>query len=486
VHSALDEIVGFLNSDHGDDVGHVEYCMCSELMEQIAGISMCPVCDVNVAIYASDFIRPGLEVYRAASKRDDAKAEGAMVVVDRLKVAPHVDVFKRKPDNATHAVDELAPICVASRVNSPNPRMRVIHAEPSRGGSQINQSTRNDGRAKGSVPEVRKSKAKPDNVERKIGTQIAHKKSPVSGCSVPRSDGFPSKPGTGTEVPKRDGGLTSKVVDIGVDVLNKCALENYTRFFGLPEGCTTLAQVENSSNGVAGWANYDGPALHTFEVPAISNSEPRQAILDRRKQKKLDKKLQFLMSDSGQKQLEQMELDRCTRNREAIGANNLSIIGGSLSPLDYANPGGSQISPVSPSTEWIEIEMTADTGACDTVMPKSGPFEGIQIHPSQQSERGMLYEVANKQTIPCLGERRLEIWTEGASAPRNMAVQVADVHKPLLSLSRCADSGFQSMFGQTAGALVDIESHDVIPLKRRGNLYYLRAWIRAAPFGRPR
>ena len=101
----------------------------------------------------------------------------------------------------------------------------------------------------------------------------------------------------------------------------------------------------------------------------------------------------------------------------------------------------------------------------------------------------MLYEVANKQTIPCLGERRLEIWTEGAHCPRNMAVQVADVHKPLLSLSRCADAGFQSMFGQSAGALVDIETHDVIPLKRRGNLYYLRAWIRAAPnsgFGRPR
>ena len=36
---------------------------------------------------------------------------------------------------------------------------------------------------------------------------------------------------------------------------------------------------------------------------------------------------------------------------------------------------------------------------------------------------------------------------------------------------------------------VDIETHDVIPLKRRGNLYYLRAWIRAAPnagFGWPR
>ena len=73
--------------------------------------------------------------------------------------------------------------------------------------------------------------------------------------------------------------------------------------------------------------------------------------------------------------------------------------------------------------------------------------------------------------------------------PRRMAIQVADVHKPLLSLSKCADSGYQSMFGQNAGALVDMESGDVIPLVRRGNLYYLRAWVRSAPnssFGGPR
>ena len=179
----------------------------------------------------------------------------------------------------------------------------------------------------------------------------------------------------------------------------------------------------------------------------------------------------------------QMESKKCEQMRNLVG------IGG-LSTLDYSLSGGSQMSPVtSKDGEWIEIEMTADTGACDTVMPRSGPYESIQIYPSNQSERGMLYEVANKQTIPCLGERRLEVWIENASASRNMAVQVADVHKPLLSLSRCADSGFQSMFGQSAGALIDMESYDVIPLKRRGNLYYMRAWIRSSPnasFGGPR
>ena len=63
-------------------------------------------------------------------------------------------------------------------------------------------------------------------------------------------------------------------------------------------------------------------------------------------------------------------------------------------------------------------------------------------------------------------------------------MQVADVHKALLSLSRCADMGFESRFGSSFGCLIDRETLEVIPLQRRGNLYILKAWIRGAPFGR--
>ena len=84
----------------------------------------------------------------------------------------------------------------------------------------------------------------------------------------------------------------------------------------------------------------------------------------------------------------------------------------------------------------------------------------MKIYPSMQSERRLQYEVANAQTLPCLGERRLEVWTEGAESANAMAIQVADVHKPLLSLSRRADMGFESRFGKDYGALVDVETGD--------------------------
>ena len=95
----------------------------------------------------------------------------------------------------------------------------------------------------------------------------------------------------------------------------------------------------------------------------------------------------------------------------------------------------------------------------------------MKIYPSVQSERRLQYEVASADTLPCLGERRIEVWTEGAESPKAMAIQVADVHQPFLSLSRCADVGVETRFGKDYGALVDIETGEITPLHRQGNLY---------------
>ena len=153
--------------------------------------------------------------------------------------------------------------------------------------------------------------------------------------------------------------------------------------------------------------------------------------------------------------------------------------------FDYGPSTKAGLCPMTaPEDEWYKVELTADTGACDTVVP-TFVCPGIPITPSVQSLRGMEYEVATGESIPNLGEKRCEMWTEGASAPKTISMQVADVHKALLSLSRCADMGFESRFGAAFGCLIDTMTGEISPLQRRGNLYILRAWIRAAPFGRP-
>ena len=266
--------------------------------------------------------------------------------------------------------------------------------------------------------------------------------------------------------------------------MQDCAINNYCRLFGIQKGCATIHQVKESSAGILGWAAYDGPGI-PFEKPALyPNKIPQAEIKARREEKKkvpADPYAHF-MSAEGQQELLDMINERQRKKKEEAARGGLSV-------MEFANPQCLHSMPVA-FDGWIEVEFTADTGACDTVVPKDGPLSSIAIVPSPSSERGLLYEVANKQTIPCLGERRLEVWTESASHSRAMAVSVADVHKPLLSLGKCADAGYESRFGPSAGCLIDTNSGEILPFQRRGNLYYLKMWVRQAPndspFGGPR
>ncbi len=158
-----------------------------------------------------------------------------------------------------------------------------------------------------------------------------------------------------------------------------------------------------------------------------------------------------------------------------------------LSMFDYTDATKALLSSADVRSDdnegWVEVELCADTGACDTVIPRK-MCQGIAITPSLQSMQCMEYEVADGNTIPNLGERRCVMWTDGATDPRHINLQVADVHKALLSMSRCADMGFESRFGRVAGALIDEESGEVIPLPCKWNLYVRQCWLTAAPFGR--
>ena len=69
--------------------------------------------------------------------------------------------------------------------------------------------------------------------------------------------------------------------------------------------------------------------------------------------------------------------------------------------------------------------------------------------------------------------------TENSTLAKRIVFQCADVHKALLSVSRCTDLGYECVLRQNGGELKDVMTKDVIPLHRGGNLYVLRAWVRA-------
>ena len=78
--------------------------------------------------------------------------------------------------------------------------------------------------------------------------------------------------------------------------------------------------------------------------------------------------------------------------------------------------------------------------------------------------------------------------TVGATRPKAITIQVADVHKALLSISRVADAGFECHLSRAGGYLLDETTGEKVPIYRRGNLYYMRTWVKQNPhaegFGR--
>ena len=68
--------------------------------------------------------------------------------------------------------------------------------------------------------------------------------------------------------------------------------------------------------------------------------------------------------------------------------------------------------------------------------------------------------------------------TAGSNAMKKITFQVADVHKPLLAISKIADQGFECILGKTGGRLIDQVTGEIIPLVRRDNLYVMKAWVR--------
>ena len=66
---------------------------------------------------------------------------------------------------------------------------------------------------------------------------------------------------------------------------------------------------------------------------------------------------------------------------------------------------------------------------------------------------------------------------ENSHPTKKRVFQCADIHKPLLSVSRCADLGYKCVLDKEGGELMDKVTGEVIPLHRRGNLYVMRAWV---------
>ena len=108
---------------------------------------------------------------------------------------------------------------------------------------------------------------------------------------------------------------------------------------------------------------------------------------------------------------------------------------------------------------------TLDSGATNSVANARIHFPGASVLPSDASRRGVVYQGPGKETIPNRGE-----FTEQAMTAEGIVVgttwQDAEVRKPLMAVSACADKGNMTIFDQESSCILSAKSEEIAEIRR--------------------
>ena len=99
------------------------------------------------------------------------------------------------------------------------------------------------------------------------------------------------------------------------------------------------------------------------------------------------------------------------------------------------------------------------------------------IAPSQMSQAGGSYRVANGQRVPNVGQQKVQ-FTLDDGQPANILFQIAEIERPLISASALAANGNSVVFNRKGGAIIHDKTGRRTELHKRGGIYVLHMWVR--------
>jgi len=116
------------------------------------------------------------------------------------------------------------------------------------------------------------------------------------------------------------------------------------------------------------------------------------------------------------------------------------------------------------------VEAVVDSGAEESVAPV-GLFAATVV-PSPMSRAGARYRAANGSRIRNVGQQKAAFsTTEGHHC--SMPFQVAEVERPLISVTQLTAAGHRVVVGPAGGQIVHVASGRTIDLVKRGGVYLL-------------
>jgi hypothetical protein len=144
--------------------------------------------------------------------------------------------------------------------------------------------------------------------------------------------------------------------------------------------------------------------------------------------------------------------------------------------------------PEAAEPEYIEVEMTLDTGATVHAADREDlPCHVIEESPG--SKAGQQFQAAGGKLIANEGQATVEMLAPGADGELICAIQIAKVTRPLLSVTKMTESGKINVLCKKDEALVLDENGKVLArFARKGGLYTAIMRVknpRFQPFLRP-
>ena len=118
-----------------------------------------------------------------------------------------------------------------------------------------------------------------------------------------------------------------------------------------------------------------------------------------------------------------------------------------------------------------KVEVLVDSGAAASVMPERY-VEDHEIVKGEAARKGVHYVAADGARIPNLGEVKVRLLTKEKEKP-TVTFQVADVHKPILSVAALTAQGHKVNFQRDGGAIILFRSGREIAFQKREGVYKL-------------
>ena len=147
-----------------------------------------------------------------------------------------------------------------------------------------------------------------------------------------------------------------------------------------------------------------------------------------------------------------------------------------------------EVNHIRAEKKWAKLEAVVDSGAAESVAPAAmAPW--VPARPSEGSKRGQCYMSANGAKLPNLGEKHFSmVTTEGNLAEATF--QVAEVTRPLCSVTKICDRGNRVVFDSQGGFVENLATGVQTKFLRQNNVYVMEMYVEepanTSGFARPR